>query len=268
MIAFVSRCIAMRLMWIAALAAMTVIRVGVAAFAGELSETTLRVQGSTTFNAEILEPNRSRIEQRAGRPIDVIANKSSWGLLALIEKRVDLAMISAPLDAEVTAARKLKPEVDFSFLQEFRIKTTRIAFAVNAANPVKTLSFDTVARILNGEITNWKDAGGEDLAVLVVAVKEGGGTVVAVRAQMLGEAPLAPGAVRLESAKHVVQVVSQERGAIGITQLGLVREAGLHEVATERAVEQPLSYVTAGAPGLDAQRLIEATRTIAARDHD
>lgn len=232
------------------------------------AEGPLRVQGSTTFNAAIFAAYRPAIERMAGAPLDIVANKSSWGLLALLEGRADLAMISAPLDAEIAAARKLQPNLDYAPLSEYRVLTTRIAFAVNPSNPVKSLPVETITRLLSGQLVNWAEVGGPDMPVRVVAVKEGGGTVAAVRAQILGDAPLAAGAIRLESANHVLKVVAQELGAIGIAQLGLIRKAGLHEIETDRPVEQPLSYVTAGLPSKQALRVIDATRFATVNDRD
>lgn len=223
----------------------------------------LRIQGSTTFHGELIKPNRAKVDQLFGQPLDIVANKSSWGLLALIDGQVDMAMISAPLEAEIAAARQLKPQQTFDNLQEFRVKTTRIVFAVHPKNPVSVLPLATVRKIFTGEITNWSAVGGPDLPILVVAVKEGGGTIVAVRAKMLGNAQLAPGAIRLESAQHLLQVVSQERGAIGIAQRGLALKAGVDEIATETFIEQPLSFVTRGAPTARMERVIGVMRSIA-----
>lgn len=228
----------------------------------------LRIQGSTTFNAAILAANLAAIERMTGGTLEIVANKSSWGLLALLEGRADVAMISAPLEAEIMAARKLAPKLDYSALLEFRILTTRIAFAAHPSNPVQVLPIETVARLLKGEIANWSVVGGADVPVRVVAVKEGGGTVAAVRAQLLGDVALAGDAVRLESANHVLKVVAQEPGAIGIAQLGLIRKAGLREIATDRPVEQPLSYITAGQPSVRVLRVIDATRFATVNDGD
>jgi phosphate transport system substrate-binding protein len=227
------------------------------------SASPLRIQGSTTFNGELIKPNRAKVDRLFGQPVDIVANKSSWGLLALLDGNADMAMISAPLDAEISAARQLKPAHTFEDLEEFRIKTTRIVFAVNPKNPVSVLPLATVRKIFTGEITNWSMVGGPDLPILVVAVKEGGGTLVAVRAKMLGDAQLAPGAIRLESAQHLLTVVAQERGAIGIAQRGLALKAGLDEIATETPIEQPLSLITRGRPTARMERIIEVLRSIA-----
>jgi phosphate transport system substrate-binding protein len=231
-------------------------------------ENPLRIHGSTTFHAEIMVPFQNAIESVTRRPLDVVASKSSWGLLSLFEGRSDVAMISAPLHSEIVSAGKARPEFPYADLREFRIGVTRTAFAIHTSNPVTRLSLADVGRIFKGEVTNWKELGGPDRAILVVAVKEGGGTVAAVRAQMLGDAAFPTSAVRVESANHVLKVVSQEPGAVGIAQLGLIRRAKLHEIVTERVVEQPLSFVTLGQPSPDVERLIEAARTIAARVRD
>ena len=98
---------------------------------GQAIEASVKVQGSTTFNSEILVLHRAAIEKSTGRPLDVVANKSSWGLLALVDKRVDIAMISAPLSSEIAAARKLRPDASFNQLLEFRVASTRVAFVVH-----------------------------------------------------------------------------------------------------------------------------------------
>ena len=55
------------------------------------------LQGSTTFCSRLIEPYRAAIEARAGHRLDVIGNKSIHGLVALLEGRTQLAMISSSL---------------------------------------------------------------------------------------------------------------------------------------------------------------------------
>ena len=242
--------------------ALTSVAIGLAS-SGQAVDASIKVQGSTTFNSEILVLHRAAIEKAIGRQLSIVANKSSRGLLALMDRRIDVAMISAPLSSEIAAVRKLLPEGSFDQLREFRIASTRVAFVVHPQNPLKKLPFETVAQILTGRITNWKAMGGPDLPIVVVAVKEGGGTVVAVRAQMLGDAAFATGSIRLENANHVFKAVEQEPGAIGIAQLGLIKGAGLPELGTERHVEQPLAFVTLGEPSPEVMAIINTTRAIA-----
>ena len=68
------------------------------------SAETLILQGSSTFNSYLMLPYQHDIEAAAGHTLKVIPNKSSTGLIALLEGRAHLAMISASLD--VLAAKR------------------------------------------------------------------------------------------------------------------------------------------------------------------
>lgn len=225
---------------------------------------TLRIQGSTTFNSRLIEPYRAELEQQSGVTFEVIANKSIWGLVALIERRADLAMISSSLEGELeTLVRTAGPDAAAG-LRAVEIARSRVAFAVHPSNPVRQISDDGLRAILLGEARNWKDFGGPDLPIRVVATQDGGGTVVAVRSLLLGgRAISAVNAIRLESAVHVVKVVAQEPGAIAIAQLSLMKSAGLPELATQRPIEQLLCFVMIGAPTPAMQAMIDAARAVA-----
>jgi phosphate transport system substrate-binding protein len=229
------------------------------------SDAELQIQGSTTFQERILMPNLQRIETTSGVKLNVVGNKSIWGLIALLERRADMAMISADLSSEITAAQKTAPGLPFENLTSFEIARSRIAFAVHPSNPVRTVSLENIAQALTGDITNWKDLGGPNLPIRIIATQDGGGTVVAVRTKLLKGGPIAaPGAIRLESAKHVIMAVEQEPGALAIAQLGLVMKAGLPELETGPKIEQQLTLVTLGAPTTAMTAVIDAMRAATA----
>lgn len=224
----------------------------------------LRLQGSTTFHNMLIARHQGKIEQHAGIALDVIANKSVWGLMALLEGRADAAMISADLAGEISALSRQGKNYPVDRLRAFEIVRSRVSFVVHPDNPVRKVKLADIGRIMRGELANWKELGGPDLAIKLVVVREGGGTLVAVRGMTIGDAPItAPGFARLESARHVVAVAAQEPGAIGIAQLNLVRTAGMPEVETDVAVEQRLSIVTLGDPSDAVIRLIDAARVVA-----
>lgn len=226
----------------------------------------LRVHGSTTFFENVLRSNMEKIENMSGKQLDVMPSKSIWGLVDLLERRADLAMISANLEGEIEIMKKANPDLPFADLKVFEVAEVRISFPVHPSNPVRSLNNDQLRQIFCGAITNWKVVGGPDLPIRVVATQDGGGTVVTTRAQLLdGAAISAPNAIRPESARHVVQVVAQEPGAIGIAQLGLVKKAGLPEVSASKPISQVLSLVTLGTPAADIAAVIDAARTVASQ---
>ncbi len=227
----------------------------------------LRIQGSTTFFNHVLKPKQAEIEGLTKARIEAVPNKSIWGVIALLEGRADLAMISAAMDGEIEVARKIAPDLPYDRLRAFQISKVPISFPVHPSNPVRSLTNVQLRKILNGEITRWSEVGGDDIPIRVVATQDGGGTVVAVRSQLLDDGPIrADFAIRPESARHVVQVVAQEPGAIGIAQHRLAKNADLPEVALETPVVQTLTFV-AEAPISDrVKAVIEATQAIVEKD--
>ena len=224
----------------------------------------LVLQGSTTFATGVAQPFAGAVEARTGQHLEIIPNKSSLGLLALLEHKADLAMISTTLDREVEILRKTDPDLPLQRLKAFEITRTRAALVVHPDNPVRTARLQDVGKILTGEIANWKQLGGPDLPIRVVAVREGGGVLASVEARLLGAAHIsAPDTIRVQVGTQIVRVVAQEPGAIGITQLAIVKSSSAVELITEERIEQVLSLVSLGDPSPGATATIEAFRRIA-----
>jgi len=227
---------------------------------------TLIVQGSTTFSRHLLEPNEDEIEAMTGLQITVIPNKSAPGIMALMEGRAPVIMLSAPLDAEIVHLKKAFPGLPYEKLQTFEVARTRISIAVHKSNPVRSIMIEEVTKILRGKIDNWHSIGGRNLPIKVILVGGGGGVTAAVQALLLnGEEAAAPNKIYTQSPVQLVRIVDQEPGALGFAQLALVRERGMAELQIDKPLEQVLSYVTFGEPSAQVRALIEATRKIAAR---
>jgi phosphate transport system substrate-binding protein len=223
----------------------------------------LVVQGSTTFNSRLIIPYQANIEAAAKQKLTVVPNKSSLGLLALFDGRADLAMISSSLESEVALLRKTAPKLPFENLRSFSVSRTRIAFAIHPSNPVRTADLDTVRNILLGKIDNWQTLGGPDLPLRVVVVREGGGVQFSVEAELLGGNRISPdNPIVVQIGTQVIKVVEQEPGALGLAQLGVLRERHLPELMTERFIEQQLNLVTLGEPTAAKRAVIDATRRV------
>jgi phosphate transport system substrate-binding protein len=222
------------------------------------------IQGSTTFSAQILEPYKARIEQRSGVKIDAIANKSVYGLIALLEGRARMAMISSSLAGEQKHLRKTHPDLSVDRLQAFEVSSTRVAFIAHPTNPVKRLAIADLARVLRGDVLGWRDLGGHDVPIAVVTVQPGGGVPTTVRTKLIGGQPMRPARlIVVEAPSHVVVITSQHKGALGIAQLGLASGAPVTELETDHTIAQQLNYVTLGPPDAELASVIVATRAVA-----
>jgi phosphate transport system substrate-binding protein len=224
---------------------------------------TLVVQGSTTFNRQVMLVHQAAIEVASGHTLTVIPNKSTPGLIALLEGRAQMAMISAPLASEIEEVRRLAPAMPCERLHAFEIMATRIAIGVHPSNPVRQASLEDVKRILLGEITNWKDLGGADLPIRV-ALAGGGGIVAVVRSELLGgRSVAAPNVLDASSPERLVQIMEQSPDVVGFAQLSLVKRRNIPEIVTDRPLQTTLSLVTLDEPTPAIQAVIDAARGIA-----
>lgn len=224
----------------------------------------LILQGATTFNRRIMEPHEAAIEAQSGQQITVIPNRTMLGIIALLEGRAHMAMSSASLDSEVAKLRKVMPGLDYERLKFFEIATTRVAFIVNPANPIRKASLEQIKQVLTGEITNWSALGGKDAPVRVVTVGGGGGVITTVEAELLGGRSVhGSNIIYAKTALQVTGIVEQEPNAFGMAQLSLAKQKGLPEIVTDRPVEQVLGLITLGEPTPTMKAVIDAARAAA-----
>ena len=91
---------------------------------------------------------------------------SGSGIQAVQEGRCDIGLSS----------RDLKEEEIAVGLEATVLAYDGIAVIVNPENPVTDLDLETIAKLYTGEITNWKDVGGNDASVVLIGREAGSGT--------------------------------------------------------------------------------------------
>ena len=231
------------------------------------SAATLSVQGSATFTVELMQDHRAEIEAAAGHGLRVVTNNSKAGLHALFEGTADLAMISTRLENEIEILRRHSPGLPLDRLRAFGVARLPARLVVHPTNPVRAISFAELRRVLLGEVTNWRELGGPDLPIRVVATRDGAGVATTVAGQVIGRgAPItAPGQVRVQQSSQVATVVEQEPAALGLAQHKIKRDRVLADLVSPAPIEQELSLVVLGDPTPEAMAVIEACRAVADR---
>lgn len=87
-------------------------------------------------------------------------NKTDPSYYALADGRSDLLLVYAPAQPTVD-------ELDVYNTMDMReIGLDALVFIVNEDNPVDSLTADQIRGIYSGEITNWKEVGGTDVAIV------------------------------------------------------------------------------------------------------
>jgi len=125
----------------------------------------ISIVGSSTLSALLSEMGKAYEQVNPGVRIDVQSGGSSRGIMDVRAGTALLGMVS----------RELKP--DERNLHNILIARDGIGMIVNEKNPVTGLSNEQVFGIYTGQITNWKDVGGDDLAITVVSKAEGRSTL-------------------------------------------------------------------------------------------
>lgn len=146
---------------------MAVMAVSIFAGCGHSSaEGTVSTDGSTSMEKVIGALGEAFEQENAGVTFTYNPTGSGTGIQAVSEGRCDIGLSS----------RNLKEEEKEQGLTETVLAYDGIAVIVNPGNSVKDLSVETISKIYTGEITNWKDAGGNDGEIVLIGREAGSGT--------------------------------------------------------------------------------------------
>lgn len=141
--------------------------------------------------------------------IDVQLGGSSTGIKNAQEGVSDIGNVSRALKDTETG------------LDAETIALDGIAVIVNTANSVEDLSIEQILKIYTGEITNWKDLGGDDAEIQVVGREAGSGTRDGFES-VVGIEDNAKHDQELTSTGAVQTAVASTPGAIGYVSLANV----------------------------------------------
>lgn len=228
---------------------------------------TVRLAGSPTVVSGLVNPNRDRIEKASAQTLQIVSHGTGKGLLDLVDRSADLAMISAPLDAALAAAEIAGRRIDGSALRVHELRSDDIVFVVNAANPVSRLTLAQVGDIHAGRITNWKQVGGKDQPITVYTTATSGGTSYLVRTVAMGGADYASGAKTMTSLSRIPDVIPADEGGIGAVGRGFVRSDGKSKIVEGAKIARPLAVVSLGEPSPKARQVIDALKAAAGGSH-
>ena len=121
------------------------------------------------------------------------------------------------------SSRSLKDDEKADGLQETIVALDGIAIIVNNDNPVANLTLEQIADIYTGKITNWKDVGGSDAAIVVIGREAASGTRDGFES-ITKTKDACQYRQELTSTGDVITTVSQNPDAIGYASLASVKD--------------------------------------------
>lgn len=173
---------------------------------------TLSMNGSTSMEKVIKAVNGAFMEKNKGVTVNLNLTGSGTGIQEASEGKCDIG----------NSSRKLKDE-EAEKLDATVVGLDGIALVVNPANKLEDISLDDLAKVYSGEITNWKELGGDDKSIVVIGREDGSGTRDGFESIVMGDKE-PKYAQELESTGSVINAVATTDGAIGYASLANVDE--------------------------------------------
>ncbi|AEA46884.1 PstS family phosphate ABC transporter substrate-binding protein [Archaeoglobus veneficus] len=131
------------------------------------------IKGSDTLVQLVSNLAEAYMEKNPDTSIVVSGGGSGTGIKALINGEIDVADASREMkDSEI---EQIKQKYGTEPLRLI-IARDMLAVVVNPSNPVDKLTVEQVAKIFAGEITNWKEVGGNDAPITLYGRQSTSGT--------------------------------------------------------------------------------------------
>jgi len=180
---------------------------------GKTDGSTVSTDGSTSLEKVIGALGEAFEENNSGAVVTYNPTGSGSGITAVTEGRCDIGLSS----------RNLKEEEKAQGLTETIFALDGIAVIVNPDNPINDLDLETISMIYMGEITNWKDIGGNDLEIVLIGREAGSGTRDGFES-ITGTEDACKYRQELTSTGDVITTVAGNPAAIGYASLASVKE--------------------------------------------
>jgi phosphate transport system substrate-binding protein len=229
-----------------------------------LSAGEVRLNGASTTVNGLINPHKAGVEAATGLTLKIVGSNTGKGIAALVDGQCDVALTSEPLDIALTAAKSAGKDLNAADFQIHSVREDTVVFVVHLSNPVDALTHDQVKAIHLGKITNWKEVGGPDLAILTFTDAVTGGTRALLKKFCLDGEEYAPVCKPLESVRFVATSVSELKAGFGGVGAGFADSTKVKVLKTER-VPRPLGFITKGAPSADVQKVIDGFKAEVAK---
>jgi phosphate transport system substrate-binding protein len=184
---------------------------------GAAGDKVLSISGSTTVLPIAAQAAEKFMDSHPDLDVQVNGGGTGAGVQAAGEGTAIIGMASRDLKAEEMTK--------YPDLIAHQIAIDGIAIITNKANPIPSLTLDQVKKIYDGNITNWKDVGGNDALIVVVGRDSASGTREFFYTDVMKKADFVSTQLEKNSNGAVKQTIEQTPTAIGYVGLGYVDES-------------------------------------------
>ena len=178
----------------------------------------IQIKGSDTMVNLVQVLAEEFMAKNPKSPIAVLGGGSGTGIAALINETCDVANHSRPMkDSEQQQCTD--KGIDY---RTFIIAIDGLSVIVNKNIPINEISMDKIGAIFRGEIKNWQDVGGSDMAISLYGRQSNSGTYVFFQEHVLGNQDYSGNMKRMNGNAQIVEGVIQDKAGIGYVGVGYV----------------------------------------------
>ena len=183
---------------------------------GTSSQETITAVGSSAAQPLVELAGEEFSKSNPNRYVNVQGGGTGTGLSQIQQGAVNIG--NSDLYAEQ------KKDIDASKLVDHRIAAVGMIPIVNKDVNVESLTIKQLREIFSGEITNWKQVGGQDLKITVINRADGSGTRAAFESDVMNNTPFVRSQEQ-DSSGMVRQIVDNTAGSISYLAMPYLNDA-------------------------------------------
>lgn len=202
----------------------------------------ITLAGSTALQPLAEQAGKKFTEKNSGATINVQGGGSGTGLKLVSEGTADIGNSDITADSKL-GADKAKELVDH------KVCAIGFAMVVNKDVKVDNLTKEQIQKIFTGEITNWKQLGGDDLAINVINRAKSSGTRTTFKDTIMGGKDEKEGlGTTQDSNGSVEKSIESTKGAVSYLALSYLTEEVKKNIKVVKidGIEANKDNITAG----------------------
>lgn len=177
----------------------------------------IQVKGSDTI-VNLSQAWAEAFTAKTGKFVAVTGGGSGTGIAALIDGKCDVANSSRDIKKSEIEQAKAKGVTPVGFA----VGIDGLAVVVSDKNPLKKISPEDVGKLFRGEITNWKQLGGNDAPVTLYGRQPNSGTYVFFQEHVLGNKDYSQKMNQMNGSAQIIEAIAKDGSAIGYTGVGYI----------------------------------------------
>lgn len=179
----------------------------------------LLATGSSALQPLVDQASKMFMEKNSGVTIQVQGGGSGTGLTQVSEGQANIG------NSDVYAEEKLDAD-KAKELVDHQVAVVAMAAVVNKEVKVDNLTKQQLIDIFTGKVTNWKDLGGDDAAIVIVNRPASSGTRATFEKYALGQkSEDLQGSIQEDSSGTVKKIIGETPGAIGYLALSYLDDS-------------------------------------------